>query len=89
MTTEIFWSGAGAICLGTLIGAWIGARLTYGFQKKLLRQQLEFQKEQARLDAAQRQEIAEKVTETLRTSLAVVARKISNPQSPDELPPGR
>jgi len=91
MTPEIFWGGVGATCLGSLIGAYIGSRLTYTFQRKLLNQQLEFQKEQARLDAEQRKEIAEQVTEMIRyagerirTSVGGVARKISNPQAPDQ-----
>jgi uncharacterized membrane-anchored protein YhcB (DUF1043 family) len=58
MTHEIFWAGAGAVCLGAVIGAWIGARLTYEFQKKLLQQQLDFQREQAQIDAKQRDEIS-------------------------------
>jgi hypothetical protein len=58
MTHEIFWTGAGAGCLGAAIGAWIGARLTYEFQKKLLKQQLDFQRDQAELDAKQRDQIS-------------------------------
>jgi uncharacterized membrane-anchored protein YhcB (DUF1043 family) len=58
MTHEIFWTGAGAGCLGAVVGAWIGARLTYEFQKKLLKQQLDFQRDQAALDTKQRDEIS-------------------------------
>jgi hypothetical protein len=44
MTYELFYSGVGAALVGTLVGAWISCRLTYGFQKRLLKQQLDFQK---------------------------------------------
>lgn len=59
MSYELFFVGAGATLLGTLVGAFISARLTYGFQKKLLAQQIEFQREQARLDSEQRKQIAD------------------------------
>jgi hypothetical protein len=57
MTYDVFFAGAGAIMLGTLLGAWLSCRLTYGFQKQLLQQQLDFQKKQAEADAAQRKQI--------------------------------
>ncbi len=44
MSYEVFFSGVGGIILGSLLGSWIIAHLTYGFQKKLLRQQLEAQR---------------------------------------------
>jgi hypothetical protein len=57
MTYEAFFAGAGSIALGTLLGAWLSCRLTYGFQKRLLEQQLAFQKEQAIADAELRRKI--------------------------------
>jgi hypothetical protein len=56
---EVFFAGVGGTVFGALIGAWISARLTFGFQKQLLRQQLEFQKEQAELDAKFRAQMHE------------------------------
>lgn len=44
MSYEVFFSGVGGIILGSLLGSWITAHLTYGFQKKLLMQQLEAQR---------------------------------------------
>lgn len=55
MTYESFFTGVGGIILGTLIGSWISCRMTYDFQKRLLQQQLDFQKNQAEEDAAQRE----------------------------------
>jgi membrane protein DedA with SNARE-associated domain len=43
--------------IGVLIGAGLSAWLTYGFQKKLLRQQLDYFKQQAEADAAVREKI--------------------------------
>jgi hypothetical protein len=57
MAYEIFFAGVGSTLLGTLIGAWLSCRMTYGFQKRLLQQQLDFQKKQAEADAAQRKQI--------------------------------
>jgi len=57
MTYEAFFAGAGSIALGTLLGAWLSCRLTYGFQQRLLQQQLDFQKRQAEADAALRKQI--------------------------------
>jgi hypothetical protein len=44
MTYAIFFAGAGTAILSALIGAWAGSRLNFGFQQRLLKQQLEFQK---------------------------------------------
>jgi hypothetical protein len=41
MTYDLLFAGLG----GTLIGVWFTCRLTYGFQQRLLKQQLAFQKE--------------------------------------------
>ena len=41
---EILFSGAAAALLGTIVGSLLNARLTFGFQKRLLDQQLDFQK---------------------------------------------
>jgi hypothetical protein len=57
MTFEIFFAGVGATLLGTLVGAWISCRMTYDFQKRLLQQQLDFQKQQADADAVLRRKI--------------------------------
>jgi len=48
---EVLFAGIGGTVLGALIGAWISARLTFGFQKRLLQQQLDFQKAQAQIEA--------------------------------------
>jgi hypothetical protein len=61
----LLFAGAGTSLLGALAGAWIGARLNYGFQKKLLDQQLAFQKEQARLDSEQRKALSEELLKVL------------------------
>ena len=53
MTYEILFGGAGAIVLGSLLTV----ILTFRFQKKLLQQQLDFNKKQADADAAQRKQI--------------------------------
>ena len=51
--------GVGGTVLGAILGAWISCRLTFEFQKRLLKQQLDFQKEQAVEDAKLRREIYE------------------------------
>ena len=56
MIYEVFFAGVGGTVLGALIGAWISSRLTFGFQKLLLQQQLDFQKAQGELDAAFRKQ---------------------------------
>ena len=56
---EVLFAGVGGTVLGTLLGAWISARLTFGFQKKLLKQQLDFQKAQAELEAEFRKHMHE------------------------------
>lgn len=65
MSYEVFFSGVGGTILGTLIGAWISCRLTYAFQKKLLDQQLDFQKKQADADALLREKIHAESLQTL------------------------
>jgi hypothetical protein len=55
VTYESFFTGVGGIILGTLIGSWISCRMTYDFQKKLLLQQLDFQRKQSEADTAQRE----------------------------------
>ncbi len=42
MTYKVFFVGLGGTVFGTVLGAW----LSYGFQKRLLQQQLDFQKQQ-------------------------------------------
>ena len=63
MSYELLFVGVGGTVLGTLLGAWLSSRLTYGFQKKLLATQLEFQKLQAEKDAELRAEIYKEVRE--------------------------
>ena len=49
--------------IGVLVGAALSAWLTYGFQKRLLRQQLDYLKQQAEADVALREKIhAETIT---------------------------
>lgn len=68
MTYDLLFAGVGGTVLGTLIGAWLTARLNHGFQERLLQkqlafqqslleQQLDFQKQQAEMSAAQRKQI--------------------------------
>jgi uncharacterized membrane protein len=53
MTYAIFFAGVGAVVIGSLLTV----ILTFGFQKKLLKQQLDFQEKQAAADAKLRQQI--------------------------------
>jgi len=46
-----------ATLTGAVVGSWLTAQFTYGFQKKLLNQQLDFQKKTAEEDAKLRKEI--------------------------------
>lgn len=62
MDYDVLFAGVGGTVLGTLIGAWVTARLTYGFQKQLLKQQLDFQKQQAEEDAMLRRKIYDEWT---------------------------
>lgn len=55
MSYEVFFAGVGGTVLGTLLGAWFA----YRFQKQLLEQQLDFQRQQGEADAVQRAKIAE------------------------------
>jgi hypothetical protein len=57
MNYELLFVGVGTTIIGTLFGCWLSAKLNFGFQKKLLNQQLEFLKRQADADATIRQEI--------------------------------
>jgi len=57
MNYEVFFAGVGGTVLGALIGAWISSRLTFDFQKRLLQQQLDFQKAQGEEDAALRKKL--------------------------------
>ena len=75
MTYEIFFAGVGGTILGTLLGAWFA----YRFQKKLLQQQLDFQKAQGDADALLRKEISEEIVCSIRESLAGVADSARRP----------
>jgi uncharacterized membrane-anchored protein YhcB (DUF1043 family) len=84
MTYEILFAGVGGTVIGTLIGAFISARLTYGFQKKLLKQQLDFQKQQAEADAILRKQIHDEtiatikyLRDTLNTKIGMVVTRLS------------
>jgi hypothetical protein len=66
MQYEIFFAGVGGTVLGTLIGAYISTRLTYDFQRRLLNQQLDFQKQQAEADAMLRKKIHDETIETIK-----------------------
>jgi hypothetical protein len=57
MSYELLFVGVGGTVIGTLLGSWLTARLTYGFQKQLLRQQLDFLKQQGEDDAKLRNAI--------------------------------
>ena len=50
MPYETLFAGIGGTVIGTLIGAYISARLTYGFQKSFLTT-TPFSKQQAEADA--------------------------------------
>ena len=53
MTYAIFFAGVGAVVIGSLLTV----ILTFGFQKKILKQQLDFQQKQAEADAMLRKQI--------------------------------
>lgn len=85
MAYEIFFAGVGGTVLGSLIGAYIASRLTYGFQKLLLKQQLDFQKQQAEVDAILRKQIHDETIETvkylrdtLNTKIGMVVSRLSS-----------
>ncbi|MBA3004384.1 MAG: hypothetical protein FP813_11135 [Desulfurivibrio sp.] len=85
MTYEIFFVGAGGTVFGSLIGAYIASRLTYAFQKQLLRQQLDFQKEQAETDALLRKQIHDEtiaaikyLRDTINTKIGMVVTQLSS-----------
>jgi Na+/glutamate symporter len=85
MTYEIFFAGVGGTVFGSLIGAYIASRLTYEFQKQLLKQQLDFQKEQSEADAVLRKQIKDEVIktieelrETLRVKIGSVVTQLSS-----------
>jgi membrane protein DedA with SNARE-associated domain len=60
--------------IGVLVGAALSAWLTYGFQKRLLRQQLDYLKQQAEADAALR----EKIHGEIITALHEIRHQIHN-----------
>jgi hypothetical protein len=74
MTYELFFSGVGATLLGTLVGAWISCRLTYGFQQRLLKQQLEFQKALLEQQLAAEQKSHEEYLKVLKYDTSVDAQ---------------
>ena len=75
-------AGAITAVLGAAVGAWIAARLTYGFQQKLLRQQLDFQKEQAELDSIQRAAIASELNQKIQLLRDTIHHKRMTPYPP-------
>lgn len=85
MTYEIFFAGVGGTVIGSLIGAYIASRLTYEFQKQLLKQQLDFQKEQAAADALFRKQIHDEtiaaikyLRDTINTKIGMVVTQLSS-----------
>jgi hypothetical protein len=66
MPYEVFFVGVGGTVLGALLGAWISSRLTFNFQKRLLQQQLDFQKAQADADAEFRKKMHEEQLKVFR-----------------------
>ena len=80
MTYEIFFAGVGGTVLGTLIGAWVSCRLTYGFQQRLLQQQLDFQKQQAEADALFRKQIHDeelKTLQSIQSSISALGKRLT------------
>jgi len=83
-----FWTaGAGMTLLSSLLGVWLGSRLAYGFQKKLLRQQLEFQKEQGVADAALRKEISEEIVRAIKELTANTKESLAGVSESARRPP--
>lgn len=79
---QLLIAGAVSTVLGTLVGAWIGARLTYVFQRKLLEQQLDFQKRQSEEDAKLRKEMSESLNRQLESLRPPPpAQKVTRPNS--------
>jgi hypothetical protein len=85
MAYETFFAGVGGTVLGTLIGAYISTRLTYDFQKRLLQQQLNFQKQQTDADVILRKQIHDETIEiikylrdTLNTKIGMVVTQLSS-----------
>lgn len=78
MTYEILFVGVGGTVLGTLLGSFITTRLTYGFQKKLLKQQLNFQKEQAEADAIFRKQIHDETIKAIQALRDTIHAKIGS-----------
>jgi len=62
---QIALIGVGSTIAGALVGAWISNRLNYGFQKKLLEQQLAFQQQLSDADAAARQQMHKEMKGTV------------------------
>ena len=58
-------SGIVGVIIGAALGAWLTAAFAYTFQKKLLRQQLDFFREQADAEAALRQKIHDETIEAI------------------------
>lgn len=57
MSYDIALVGIIGTILGALIGAWISSRLTFGFQQRLLQQQLDFHELQNEREAAFRKQM--------------------------------
>jgi hypothetical protein len=66
MSYEFFFAGIGSTAFGALLGSWISCRLTFGFQKRLLQQQLDFQKLQGEADAALRKQMHDEMIATFK-----------------------
>ena len=59
-------SGIIGVIIGAVLGAWLTAAFAYTFQKKLLRQQLDFFREQSETEATLRQKNHEQTIEAIR-----------------------
>lgn len=81
---SLLFFGALTAILGSAVGAIFTAWLTHGFQKKLLDQQLEFQRSQGEADAEQRAAIAKALNEQIYDLRQVIHFKQTVPR---QIPP--
>jgi uncharacterized protein HemX len=74
-----------------IVSGWVVARVTYGFQKKLLKQQLAFQKQQGDADAQLRKEMLEQLKSAIAAASTNIAKAASRPPPSERIviPPTR